>query len=217
MDQNGDGVIDWGKGTPEDHGDLIKIGNSTPRYQYSFRFGGNWNGFDLDVYLQGVGKRDMWTQSAFVMPFMRGVDAIYTNQTSYVTAQQVATENIDQNAKYPALFGGGAGQGTISSSIISGGRYNFYPQTKYLVNMAYLRLKNVTFGYTLPQKMTRKAKIEKVRVYVAGTNLLDLINNNKGTGIDPEINTGVGSYANGVWGRTEPIYRTYSCGLQITF
>ena len=52
---------------------------------------------------------------------------------------------------------------------------------------------------------------------MAGSNLLDIINNNKGTGIDPEINTGVGSYANGVWGRTEPIYRTYSCGLQITF
>ena len=217
VDQNGDGVIDWGKGTPEDHGDLIKIGNSTPRYQYSFRLGGNWNGFDLDLYFQGVGKRDMWTQSSFVMPFMRGVDGIYTNQMSYVTAQQVATENIDQNAKYPALFGGGAGQGTISSSIVSGGRYNFYPQTKYMVNMAYLRLKNVTIGYTLPHKLTNKIKIDKVRVYVAGSNLLDIINNNKGTGIDPEINTGVGSYANGVWGRTEPIYRTYSCGLQITF
>ena len=201
----------------DDHGDLIKIGNSTPRYQYSFRLGGNWNGFDLDLYFQGVGKRDMWTQSSFVMPFMRGVDGIYTNQMSYVTAQQVATENIDQNAKYPALFGGGAGQGTISSSIVSGGRYNFYPQTKYLVNMAYLRLKNVTIGYTLPHKLTNKIKIDKVRVYVAANNLVDIINNNKGTGIVPEINTGVGSYANGVWGRTEPIYRTYSCGLQITF
>lgn len=223
VDQNGDGVIDWGAGTydPEtgtyDVGDLVKIGNTTPRYQYSLRLGGEWNGFDLDVYFQGVGKRDMWTQSSFVMPFMRGVDGIYTNQMSYVTAQQVADEKIDQNAQFPALFGGGAGRGTISSNIIDNGRYNFYPQTKYLVNMAYLRLKNVTVGYTLPRTLTQKIKIDKVRVYAAASNLIDIINHNNGTGLDPEINTGVGSYANGVWGRTEPIYRTYSCGVQVMF
>lgn len=217
VDQNGDNVIDAGKGTPEDHGDLIKIGNTTPRYQYSLRIGGDWNGFDVDLYFQGVGKRSMWTQSAFVMPFMRGVDAIYSNQMNYVTAEQVAKEQIDQNADFPALNGGGAARGTISASIIDQGSQNYYPQTKYLVNMAYLRLKNVTIGYTLPKSLTRKAKIEKVRVYVAANNLVDLINHNKGTGIDPEINTGVGSLGNAVWGRTEPIFRTYSCGLQVTF
>ena len=218
VDQNNDNVIDWGEGTPENHGDLIKIGNTTPRYQYSLRIGGSWNGFDMDLYFQGVGKRSMWTQSAFVMPFMRGVDAIYSNQTSYVTAEQVANEQIDQTAAFPALYGGGgAARGTISADIIDLGSTNYYPQTKYLVNMAYLRLKNVTIGYTLPKALTQKAKIEKVRVYVAANNLLDIINHNRGTGIDPEINTGVGSYGNAVWGRTEPIFRTYSCGLQVTF
>ena len=227
VDQDKNGVINWGNapetdndpavGTPENHGDLIKLGNTTPRYQYSLRIGGDWMGFDLDLYFQGVGKRSVWTQSAFVMPFMRGVDAIYSNQISYVTAEQVANLNIDQNAAFPAMFPGGAGQGTISGSIIDAGRYNFYPQSKYLVNMAYLRLKNVTFGYTIPASLCRKVNIEKVRVYFTGTNLFDIINHNNGTGIDPEINTGVGSYQNGVWGRTEPIYRTYSCGLQLTF
>lgn len=217
VDQNGDKVIDWGKGTPDDHGDLIKIGNSTPRYQYSLRLGGEWKGIDLDLFFQGVGKRDMWTQSSFVMPFMRGVDALYSNQTSYVTAEQAASGNVDQNAQFPLLYGGGAGRGTISSSIVDNGRYNFYPQTKYLVNMAYLRLKNITVGYTLPQRLTQKATIERVRVYGTITNALDIINHNNGTGLDPEINTGSGSYANGVWGRTEPFYRTYSVGIQITF
>lgn len=218
VDQNNDNVIDWGQGTPENHGDLIKIGNTTPRYQYSLRIGGAWNGFDMDLYFQGVGKRNMWTQSAFVMPFMRGVDAIYSNQTSYVTAEQVATEKIDQSAAFPALYGGGgAARGTISSDIVDLGCTNYYPQTKYLVNMAYLRLKNITIGYTLPKSLTQKAKIEKVRVYIAANNLVDIINHNRGTGIDPEINTGVGSYGNAVWGRTEPIFRTYSCGLQVTF
>ena len=223
VDQNGDNVIDWGAGTydPEtgtyDTGDLIKIGNTTPRYQYSLRVGGEWNGFDLDLYFQGVGKRDMWTQSAFVMPLMRGVDAVYTNQMSYITLADAEAERIDQSARFPVMFGGGAGQGTISSSIVAGGRYNFYPQTKYLVNMAYLRLKNVTLGYTIPRNLTQKINVEKLRVYVAANNLVDIINHNNGTGLDPEINTGVGSYANGVWGRTEPFYRTYSCGLQLTF
>ncbi len=216
-DLNGDGVIDWGKGTPEDHGDLKRIGNFTPRYQYSLRLGAAWKGFDVDFYLQGVGKRDMWTQSAFVMPFMRGADAIYTNQTSYVTEADYAAQRIDQNAAFPRMWAGGAGRGTASSDILDLGKFNFYPQTKYLVNMSYLRMKNITLGYTLPQHITRKALIEKLRIYASTDNLFDIINHSNHTGLDPEINTGVGSYGNAVWGRTDPIMRTYSVGLQLTF
>ena len=216
-DLNGDGVIDWGKGTPDDHGDLKRIGNFTPRYQYSLRLGAAWKGFDVDFYLQGVGKRDMWTQSAFVMPFMRGADAIYTNQTSYITEADYAAGKIDQNADFPRMWAGGAGRGTASSDILDLGKFNFYPQTKYLVNMAYLRMKNITVGYTLPQHITRKALIEKLRIYASTDNLFDIINHSNGTGLDPEINTGVGSYGNAVWGRTDPIMRTYSVGLQLTF
>lgn len=145
-DLNGDGVIDWGKGTPEDHGDLKRIGNFTPRYQYSLRLGAAWKGFDIDFFLQGVGKRDMWTQSAFVMPFMRGADAIYDNQTNYITEADYAAGRIDQNADFPRMWGGGAGRGTASSDILDLGKFNFYPQTKYLVNMSYLRMKNITIG-----------------------------------------------------------------------
>lgn len=236
VDQNGDGVIDAGAGTPEDHGDLIKIGNTTPRFQYSLRAGFEYETaggtIDFDVFFQGVGKREMWANSAFGMPFMRGVDAIYANQTSYVTKAMVDNNEIDQNARFPLLYGGtsatGAGgngaQGAFTSSVLDIGRYNFYPQTKYLVNMAYLRLKNITLGYTLPRQLTRKATIEKVRIYGSILNPFDIINHNQGTGVDPEIstgsNTGAGNsnYAgNGAWGRTEPIYRTYSVGLQVEF
>ena len=148
---------------------------------------------------------------------MRGVDALYANQTSYVTQAQVDAQDVDQSADFPRLFGGGAGYGTISSSVVDAGRYNFYPQDKYLVNMAYLRLKNVTLGYTIPSFITEKVKISKVRVYGSVNNAFDLINHVNGTGIDPEMNDGTGSYTNGVWGRTDPIYRTYSVGAQITF
>jgi hypothetical protein len=152
------------------------------------------------------------------MPMTRGVDAIYASQMDYITNDEVAAGTIRQDADYPRLYGGGAGQGNASSSIMDGGKFNFYPQDKYLVNMAYLRLKNLTVGYTLPQKWTRKATIEKVRIYASFNNLADLINHTAKFGFDPETSTGrgTGSYGNGTYGRTEPLYRSYSFGLQVT-
>ena len=219
-DLNGDGVIDWGNGTEDDHGDLTVIGNITPRYQYSLRLGGSWKGFDLDMYFQGVGKRDYWTTSAFVVPFSRGTDAIYTTQTSYVTENMVKNGTVDQSATHPRMYGGAnGGRGQMSSNIQEyGGRYNYYPQTKYLLNMSYLRLKNITVGYTLPQNITDAISIEKVRVYVNVNNALDIINHSKKYGIDPEIGNGEGTASDaGAFGRTSPYYRTVSCGVQISF
>ncbi|WP_291529999.1 SusC/RagA family TonB-linked outer membrane protein [Bacteroides sp. UBA939] len=209
-DLNGDGQIDAGDGTPENHGDLKVIGNTTPRYQYSFRLGGEWRGFDLDMFFQGVGKRAVWTTSYFVMPMMRGVDALYANQTDYWTE-----ENTD--AYYPRLFSGNTGQGTISSSIIEGGNHNFYPQSKFLVNMAYLRFKNLTVGYTLPKVITRQAYLDKVRFYFSANNICELINKSNAP-VDPEINeSDSGSLTNGKWGTAEPMSRTISFGVQVTF
>lgn len=219
-DIDGDNEINWGKGTEDDHGDLVKIGNSTPRYQYSLRLGASWKGFDLDLYMQGVGKRSVWTTSAFVIPFSRGTDAIYANQMSYISQEDIANGNIDQSKDHPRMWGGAnGGRGNIGSSILAGGgRFNYYPQDKYLTNMAYLRMKNITLGYTIPQNLTQKASIEKVRVYVSVYNAFDIINHSKGTGIDPEINTGSGMSADaGAWGRTDPMMRTFSCGVQVTF
>jgi len=214
-DLNNDGVIDGGKGTADDHGDLKVIGNTTPRYQYSFRVGGNWKGFDLDVFFQGVGKRDLWTQSAFVMPMERGADALYANQTNYWS-----DDNPDPNAEFPRMWPTNAGQGTIS--VLALGNHNFYPQSKYLVHAAYLRLKNLTFGYTVPAELSRKAYLNKVRVYFSANNLAELINKSRAP-IDPEVNNsesnfaGTNDYGNGTWGRETPMFRTVSFGLQVTF
>jgi len=210
-DLDNSGTIDGGAGTADNHGDLKVIGNITPRYQYSFRLGGNWKGFDLDCYFQGVGKRDVWTQSSFVMPYMRGVDALYANETNYWTE-----ENHDQNADFPRLFGGGAGQGTIS--VLDQGKYNFYPQSKYLVHMAYLRFKDLTVGYTIPKELTEKAYLSKVRIYFSANNICEIINRSDAP-VDPEINDvepGV-KLANATWGRIDPMYRTISFGAQLTF
>ena len=215
-DLNGDGVIDGGKGTADDHGDLTIIGNTQPRYQYSFHVGGDWKGFDFDLYFQGVGKREMWTTSAFVMPLMRGADATYAHMESY--NQMIFDENnkitgyiVDQSNKYPCFFPGNEGSGTVSG--ISSGNHNFYPQSRYLSDMSYLRLKNITVGYTLPQMLTRKAYIQRARVYFSADNMFTLFRGNSDYPLDPELNSNSGNS----WGRATPITKSVSVGLQVTF
>lgn len=239
-DLNGDGKIDFGDpemkdedgkaiptGTQRNHGDLKVIGNTQPRYEYSFRLGGAWKGFDIDLFFQGVGKRNMWFTSSFVVPFARGTDAIYTNQMSY--NQQVIDYDthkltgeiiVDQSNDYPRLYPGSGGQGRCGS--INAGKFNFYPQSRYLMNMSYLRLKNITIGYTLPYEWTKKALIQKLRVYFSADNLCLLHNGMKDYPLDPEIQTGGNGKeaqmsGNGYFGRTTPMARTLSCGLQVTF
>lgn len=218
-DLNGDGVIDGGKGTADDHGDLKVIGNTLPRYEYSFHLGGSWKGIDLDLFFQGVGKRDMWTQSSFVFPLMRDADkALYANQTSYnVYDPANGIVDISQSNRYPCLYSGNEGSGNVTGLASIGGEHNYYPQTKYLVNMAYLRLKNVTIGYTLPASITKKVYMEKVRFYGSVNNLCLLYNGAKDYPVDPEMNAGQGSLSYGTWGRTYPITRTWSVGVQVTF
>ncbi len=211
-----DGVIDGGKGTADDHGDLKVIGNTMPRYEYSFHLGGTWNGFDIDLYFQGVGKRSAWTQSAFAFPLMRSADlTLYANQTSYCQYEpSQGIVDIDQSYDFPRLYPGNEYTGAVSG--VGPGCHNYYPQSRYLVDMSYLRLKNVTFGYTLPQVLTRKAYIEKARVYFSADNLC-LLHKGHNLPVDPEVNAGQGGLGNGTWGRIAPITRTLSCGLQVTF
>lgn len=207
-DLNNDGKIDGGKGTTSDMGDLKVIGNSTPRFQYGFRLGGSWKGIDIDMYFQGVGKWSQWSTGAFVMPFSRGADGIYENQMDYWTP-----DNTD--AWWPRLYPGNGVGGTVSG--VATGAYNFYPQSKYLIDRSYLRFKNLTVGYTLPQNLTKKWYIEKLRVYFTAENLCELINNSFAP-VDPEIDSSESSTnANGTWGRITPMMRTISCGLQLTF
>jgi len=200
-DLNGDGKIDGGKSTLTDHGDLKVIGNTQPRYQYSARVGGFWNNFDLDIFVQGIGKRQWWGIGNTILPMYQSLDILYANQLDYWTPDRT-------NARYPKLYPNNQ-TGTVAG--ISAGGNNFYPQTKYLLNLAYCRLKNVTLGYTLPMQLLSRYKIQKFRVYVSGENLAEI--SNVGAPIDPEITDGESNFT----GRTWPFMRSYSVGVQLTF
>ena len=225
-DLNGDGVIDAGKRTKDDHGDLKVIGNTLPRYEYSFRIGGAYKGFDLDLFFQGVGKRDVWSTSPFNFPLMRLADlTVYKGQTDYcVYDPENGIVDIDQSHRYPALYAGNEGAGRWSE--IGNGRNNYYPQTRYLTSMAYLRLKNVTFGYTVPVDITKKFYVQNLRVYFSCNNPCLLYKGND-LPVDPEVNaaqgytaatgTNISGNAALLWGRNVPMTRTFSFGLQVTF
>ena len=189
-------------------GDLTVIGNTTPRYQYGFRLGGSWRGIDIDLYFHCVCNWQQWSTGAFAIPFSRGADGIYAHQMDYWTED-------NQDAFYPRYYPGCGAAGTVPN--VAAGKYNFYPQSRYMVDRSYLRFKNLTVGYTIPQEFTRQWKVEKLRFYIAAENLCELINNSY-VPIDPEIDTSDSSRANsnGTWGRVAPMQRTISFGLQLT-
>lgn len=215
------------KGTLRNHGDLKVIGNALPRYEYSFRLGGAWKGFDLDLFFQGVGKRNMWTTGSLIIPQSQSSIGTFEHQQSYNryivdNAGNITGYDINQDYDYPACWAGSSTTGNFAN--IGRGSKNYYPQSRYLLNMAYLRLKNLTFGYTIPADITKKALIQKARIYFNAENLFFLYNGAGKYHIDPEINQSY-SYTSraGVddgyagFGRTTPMMRSYSFGIQVTF
>lgn len=207
-----------GTGTVYNHGDVKKIGNSLPRYEYSFHLGATWRGFDADIYCQGVGKRDLWTTSTLVIPFAQSAnDIIYTHQLSH--NQQYFDEDwnvigweVNQKNDYPAMYPGSYASNSVPG--IGSGSWNFLPQTKYIQHLSYLRVKNITLGYTLPAALTQKAAISKLRIYVSGDNLFFIQRGNHKVPLDPEITAEWSG--DHTLGRTAQIPRTYSFGLQVT-
>ena len=199
-DLNGDGVIDYGANTIGIPGDRAVIGNTTPRYQYGMRAGAAWKGFDFDVFFQGVGKRNIWATGNMVLPGYYAAEANYSHTLDYWTPENT-------NAYYPRALEYGDAT-----------KWNYLPNDRYLLNAAYLRLKSLNFGYTLPLELVNRFSVQKLRVYFTGENLLefDKLGN---VPIDPEINWVTGESANDgrSFGRSYPYRRTISFGLQLEF
>lgn len=201
-DLNGDGKIDNGANTLSDHGDLKLIGNNTPRFQFGLDLNADWKGFDFRAFFQGVMKRDFWQGSYY---FWGVVDNMwwsggFKEHADYFRAAPSNDLPANLDAYYPRPnFGTGKNQNT---------------QTRYLQNAAYIRLKNIQLGYTLPASITNKAYISKLRFFISGENLWT------GTKLanmfDPETING-GKVNNGVGnGNAYPLSKTISFGLSVT-
>jgi hypothetical protein len=197
-DLNGDGKINSGANTLDDPGDRKIIGNNTPRYQFGFELTGEWKGFDCRIYFQGVGKRDYWPDNYlfwgvndnmwYSSGFREHLDYYRAEPSNHLAA------NIDSYYPRP----------------IFNTDKNQQEQSKYLQNAAYLRLKNLQIGYTIPNSLTRKIHASRLKVFFSGENLFTITNMAKM--YDPEI---VDSYY--LDGNVYPLSRIMSFGLSVTF
>lgn len=188
--------IDNGRDNIYDPGDRKIIGNETPRFQFGAMAGVNYKGFDLSVFLQGTGKRDAWLSGDLRFPLSYGsFGTIYSHQLDFWKPVDPDNGNwnaINPNAEFPRLY-------DESKNADSNNRI----QTRYLANAAYVRLKNITFGYTLPKTWVSKISLTNVKLFFSAENIYTWDKLPKG--YDPErLN----------WGY--PFYATYSFGLNVT-
>jgi len=189
-----------------DYGDLKVIGNNTPRYEYSFRAGMDYKGFDASIFIQGVGKRDVWGDGFLAIPGYNSSDGAMPQAIAGDFWREDRTD-----AFYPAPYNQ-AGSGTT---------LNMQVQSRYLLNMAYLRIKNITVGYSLPSSMLKKIYVSKLRVYAALENFFTF-DHLRNLPIDPEAINGYSlwntdNYNLGRTGVGVPTFKSASVGLQLNF
>lgn len=165
MDIDSNGVVDYGENTVDKPGDMKIIGNNKARYRYGFNISADWKGFDLGIFFQGVGKRDL------MLP--------YTFKWQYGSMWQVPTAVGNDYWRED-----NAG-GWLPVARFNGSRALGQNQTRYLLDASYLRLKSLSFGYTLPVSLTKQWGIQKCRVYFTGENLLTFKHTPEG--FDPEL------------------------------
>jgi len=196
-DINNDEVID--------DKDRVVLGNAFPRYTFGFTYDVSYKGFDFGVILQGVGKRDMYIRGELIEPFHSNYSyAIYQHQLDFWTP-------TNPDARWPRLV--------APSSSSSANNWGKAGSDIYLLNGAYLRVKNIQLGYTLPRQLTSRLGIQKLRASLNAQNLLTL---SKNSFIDPESSE-FGNNMGGIGGvgansaRNYPTLIYYGFGLEMEF
>lgn len=185
--ENSINVIDTGDNTADNPGDRKIIGNSHARYQYGINGSVSWNGFDFSFLLNGTGKRDAWIGGDITFPMASQYGTSYKHQVG-----KVWTPENKENAFYGRIYENAGGSQGANQRI----------SDKFLYNAAYLRVKNMTLSYTIPQNFMRPIQIQNLKVFVSGENLFTFDHLPKG--IDPEILS---------W--TYPYSRTISFGINL--
>lgn len=191
------------KGTSaNDPKDLCIIGNSTPRYRFGITLGADYKGFDISMMFQGVAKRDIWVGGDDRTDYSKGM--IFWG----VNGGQWDSTGYDEHYDFFRPEGDelGANLNAYFPRPIIGSKQNQQVQTRYLQNAAYIRLKNLQVGYTLPTELIRKISLQKVRVFFSGDNLWTGSKMSKN--FDPEL-----LFQNGM---SYPLSYTLSFGVNIT-
>ena len=197
------------KGVPDgviDDYDRVILGNAFPRYTYGFTYNITYKGFDLGMLIQGVGKRDQWIRGELIEPFHSNYSyCIYQHQLDFWTP-------TNPDARWPRLVAPGS-----ASSANNWGKTG---DGIYVLDGAYLRLKNIQVGYTLPKQLTAKLGIQKLRINLNAQNLLTLCKNSF---VDPESSEfgsnmgGTGGLSSSNSARNYPTLIYYGCGLDLEF
>ena len=182
-DVNGDGIVN--------DKDYVPIGaTNRPNLIYGFGFSAQWKGFDVNVLFQGAGKSTFFIDGYTVYPFKDGdwgnilTDVVKSNRW-------ILGENEDPNAKYPRLSYGGNNN-------------NYQSSTYWMHNGSYLRLKNLEVGYTIHKSIVNKIRLNNIRIYFMGTNLVTFSSFKLW---DPELGSSNG--------QVYPLSKAYTLGLTI--
>lgn len=182
-----------GGATPENPGDLVCFGDANGRYLYGFNIGMQWRGFDFSMQFQGVGKRTVMMATKTIAPLAESSTMPWTIHRNYAIVKD--GELVNPDASWPRLYNYNNGAEF----------FNYKASDRWVQDGSYLRLKNVTLGYTLPLK---KDLIEKCRIYVSGVDVWE--HTNMLSVFDPEVgNNAAANYY--------PFFRTWTMGLNVTF
>ena len=202
LDLDGDNIIGPGADTVDKPGDRKIIGNYQPRFQYGLTLGFNWYGVDFSMFLQGVGKQDWYPSidaryfwGPYARPFSSWIQKDFLDRCW-------SPDNPDAYFPRPRAYIAGVGVNRALTTV----------NDRYLQNIGYCRLKNLTVGYTLPKKLTQKVMIESLRVYFSGENLAYLAPGLHCDYIDPEQASKIGKRA--------PVYpwqKTFMFGIDLNF
>jgi len=234
-DLDGNGAIEKGY-TLDDTKDLTIIGNATPRYQFGADVNMTWKNFDFRMFWQGIGKRDYYpldymyfgfyqqpygTTYAHLTDFYRGESDSDVDRAKHSQAYlDMGLADANHDARFPVLQSwlADANLGTRVDQAMG----LAIPQTGHMLNAAYLRLKNLTIGYTLPSAITERIGIGSLRIFASGENVLEFSElreyfdpetTNVNSNTDPTRSIGR-SDGNGM---TYPFQRSYSFGLNVRF
>ena len=201
LDQDGDGKITTGANTVANPGDRKLLGNTQPRYQYGINLGASWLGFDLAVFFQGVGHMDWYPNpeaelfwGPYSRPYATFIPADFMNK-------MWSEDNPDSYFPRPRGYIAMKTNRTLGAV-----------NDRYLQNIGYCRLKNLTFGYTIPERLMKKAQISQLRIFFSGENLAymsPLKHNTKY--VDPEQAATGGNLS------VYPWQKTFMFGVDLTF